>query len=166
MQGRIKGSTYKKISSYNIDNIKKRFSSKYIKDEKTGCWIWTGKPIQGYGGFWCNFNGKSKQFPAHRISYMLFKEIISNDKLVLHKNSCNNKLCVNPDHLYIGTHLDNMKDLHEIGTLSGKNNPNFGVKCSKEKKEKLKKSNSRAWKDPKIREKYLKSFRKRKEKNE
>lgn len=158
-KGRIKGSTYKKIKAYDINEIKKRFLSKIIINEK-GCWIWNGPVKQGYGGFWCYINGKGKDYPAHRISYILFKDAVPDDKMVLHKNECNNKLCVNPDHLYIGTHKDNMKDLREIGTLAGKNNPNFGIKCSEEKRIKLSKSNSEAWKKPEIRNKYLKRFEK------
>jgi len=55
-----------------------------------------------------------------------------------------------------------MNDLKEAGTLAGENNPNYGVKCSDEKRRKLSESNSKAWEDPKIREKYIKAFNKRK----
>ncbi len=154
------------MKCFNINSTKLKFKSNFKKDEITGCWNWIGpKTSDGYGGMSSSFTGKSKMYRAHRLSYILFKEsIIPDDKQILHK--CNNTLCVNPDHLYAGSHLDNMKDLRESGVLSGKNNPNFGVKCSEEKKEKLRGSNSKAWKDPKIREKYLKSFGKRKDKNE
>jgi hypothetical protein len=178
MKGRVKGTTYKKVSAYNINNIKKRFLSKIIKSDETECWIWIGSTSKGYGGFYCHFNEKGKIYPAHRISYMLFKEIVPDDKMVLHKNSCNNKLCVNPDHLYIGTHKDNMKDLHEMGTLAGKNNPNFGkhnveknkkISLSVSKtmnnlvlKEHLSKISKENWKNPIIRQNYLDGFKKRK----
>lgn len=143
--------------------LKKRFLNKISINEDTGCWIWNGPIIQGYGGFWCKINGEGKSYPAHRIGYILFKDEVPDDKMVLHKNECNNKLCVNPEHLYIGTHKDNMKDLREMGTLAGENNPNFGVKCSESKKEKLSKSNAEAWKNPEIRNKYMKRFSKEKD---
>ena len=71
----------------------------------------------------------------------------------------------NPDHLYSGTHEDNMRDLREMGTLAGENNPNFGVKCSDKKRLKLRISNTEAWKDPIIHQKYLSRFKRRKRKS-
>jgi len=46
----------------------------------------------------CCWEGESKPYPAHRLSYIIYKGDIPEGLQVLHK--CNNKKCVNPDHLY------------------------------------------------------------------
>lgn len=77
------------------------------KVEKTdSCWFWKGSmnPITGYGQ--CGFNGKNRT--SHRVSWMLHIGEIPKDKILCHK--CDNKLCVNPSHMYIGTHATNMLD--------------------------------------------------------
>lgn len=78
------------------------------KIEKTeNCWIWKGwinKKI-GYGRF--------KHKYAHRLSYQHFKGEIPKDKIICH--TCNNKICVNPDHMYLGTPYDNAQDAKRDG---------------------------------------------------
>ena len=131
-KARKKGSTYKKVNANTQENIIKRFRKKYIVDVITGCWNWTGKPNQGYG----NFYMYGKPYPTHRASYILFINEVPSDIMVCHK--CNNGMCVNPNHLYAGTHEQNMKDLRKSGALKGENNPNYGVPCSDEKRQKIK----------------------------
>lgn len=133
-----------KNKSYDRTCIIERFESKIEIDDKTGCWIWNGWRSEGYGGFYCCYEGKGKIYPAHRLSYMIYNRDIPDELQVLHK--CNNKPCVNPEHLYIGTHQDNMNDLRDAGTLAGRNNPNFGVLCSNEKKKKISDSLIKYWK--------------------
>lgn len=77
------------------------------------CWLWIGaKTTRGYGYVSHYCEGKRKQLAAHRISYALHKGPVL-DKNVLHK--CDNPLCVNPDHLFLGTQEDNMKDMATKG---------------------------------------------------
>lgn len=89
------------------------------KIEKTdGCWIWKGQINKsGYGRHCCKY--------AHRLSYEYYIGEIPMDKIICHK--CNNKICVNPDHIYAGTYKDNTQDLIETGgfKLNHKTNPNW-----------------------------------------
>ena len=84
----------------------RRFFSKVDIKRENDCWNWLANQtkIYGYGRFRCN-----KMELAHRISYILKYGKISNDILVCH--ICNNKLCINPNHLFLGTWQDNMNDM-------------------------------------------------------
>ena len=83
---------------------------KYIKIMPSGCWEWQGnRHYKGYGRI--QLDGKP-QF-AHRVSFRILKGDYQPIDLILHK--CDNKPCVNPDHLYKGTKQDNARDMIERG---------------------------------------------------
>lgn len=86
------------------------------------CWLWTGaKSSTGYG----NMMVKGKTKKPHRVAYELFIGKIPDDLFVMH--SCDTPLCVNPDHLSVGTNADNMADMASKGRSvgwPGDSNPN------------------------------------------
>lgn len=83
----------------------------WVKVRQTDyCWIWVGAQNKdGYGQF--RFTNETL---AHRISFQLINGNISKKKLVCH--SCDNRSCVNPSHLYVGTQFNNMFDKQIKGT--------------------------------------------------
>lgn len=87
----------------------------------TGCWEWLGrKSPKGYGVFKVdNINT-----PTHRFSYMIHFGDIPKGTYICHK--CDNRSCVNPNHLFLGTQFDNMQDMVRKGRnadTKGVNNP-------------------------------------------
>ena len=72
------------------------------------CWIWTAskdsRRWKGYGFFW---DGK-RQRSAHRFSWELAYGAVADGMFVLHR--CDNPSCIRPEHLFLGTHQDNMHD--------------------------------------------------------
>ena len=101
-----------------------RFHNKYTIVSESGCWIWTAG---------LKVNNKYEQRPgfqigkffvaAHRVSWELHNGPIPEGMHVLHR--CDVSLCVNPDHLYLGTHQDNMCDKKTRGRAR---NGNHGLR--------------------------------------
>ncbi len=93
--------------------LEDRFFNKIQINNKTNCWEWiAAKTSQGYGSF--RLNGRDKS--VHRLSYEFFYGINPGKLLVCHK--CDNKKCVNPHHLFLGTQKDNIDDAIKKGRVA------------------------------------------------
>lgn len=81
--------------------------------QPNGCWRWTGcKNQDGYGLIGGpRINGKPYARKTHRVAYAEFIGRIPKGLSVLHK--CDNRACINPEHLYLGTQRDNVRDMAE-----------------------------------------------------
>lgn len=90
------------------------------------CWEWTGSCNKhGYG----RYAEEGSHVLAHRKSFELFVGPIPEGMQVLHR--CDNPPCINPFHLFLGTHRDNMADMFAKGRgrrLAGEENPNSKLK--------------------------------------
>lgn len=81
-----------------------------VRVEENGCWNWTGSKLPaGYG--------RLGRFSAHRLSIQLSGVPLPDDMNALH--ICNRPVCVNPDHLYVGTQADNMQQAAREGRMKG-----------------------------------------------
>lgn len=77
-------------------------------EQGPNCWTWKGSFYpEGYGQFWVNSQGRS--VGAHRVSYQIQFKDLKPKLFVCH--SCDNKKCVNPKHLWLGTWRDNIDDM-------------------------------------------------------
>lgn len=88
--------------------LRERFEEKYLSG--AGCWLWTGsKNSDGYG----TVRADERISLAHRVAWQLAFGLIPNGMCVLHR--CDMPACVRPDHLWLGSHQDNMRDRDRKG---------------------------------------------------
>lgn len=90
------------LSEANLARFKRLVDQVTISP--TGCWLWPGKPHYGYGVF----GTREGQYRAHRVSYTVHVGPVPPNLMVCHK--CDIRLCINPDHMFLGTGLDNIRD--------------------------------------------------------
>lgn len=116
----------KRASKFNLVVDEKQYIFDRIKiNEETGCWEWTGTCFSnGYARAGLS-KRKGRKFSqrASRMAHEVFVGEIPPGLLMCHK--CDNKKCVNPDHLFLGTTKDNMQDMVNKGrSLKGEKCPN------------------------------------------
>jgi hypothetical protein len=100
--------------------IIERFN-RFTSDRPEGqCWIWQGaKFYNGYGAFTIHSNGEKLTTLAHRISaFIFFNFNLYENKSILH--SCDNKPCINPQHLRPGTQSENIQEALSKGARFGR----------------------------------------------
>jgi hypothetical protein len=109
--------------------IKERLLSSVKINEKTNCWEWIKckySNTKEYGGI----KYKGKKYSTHRLSYMIFNNVELNDPNIYVCHKCDNPICINPEHLFIGTHSDNMKDAYKKGRIKLPENLNNRFKLN------------------------------------
>lgn len=108
-------------------NILKAFEAKYSPEPNTGCWLWFGNKLSKRGGYGVFTHRPSNihMQRAHRFSWKLYvNPSITEVEHVLHK--CDQPLCVNPEHLFIGDQATNMEDKSYKGRqLRGPDHPKY-----------------------------------------
>jgi hypothetical protein len=87
-----------------------RFMMYVYMEPMSGCWLWTGaRDSSGYGSFGIN----EERWRASRLAYHFFRGVIPEGAHVLHR--CDVRLCVNPNHLFLGDNAINLADMRAKG---------------------------------------------------
>lgn len=98
--------------------VAERLWRRVDKNGPNGCWVWLGSragPRRDYGCIHIRDGKRWVSARAHRIAWELIYGSIPAGLFVCHR--CDNGVCVNPGHLFLGTQTDNMRDAYEKGRL-------------------------------------------------
>jgi hypothetical protein len=94
-----------------VATLQKRIKDGSCPEPNSGCWLWEGSVTSdGYGRIGV---GRGISRNAHRVSYSAFVCPIPDGMHVLHH--CDTPCCVNPSHLFLGSHIDNIRDMDRKG---------------------------------------------------
>lgn len=112
-----------KIRGQEVYPPSERIERLSIPEPNSGCWLWLGATRANAAGIHygrmisgSRINKTRRSVSAHRYSYEAFKGPIPDGLNVCHR--CDNGLCVNPEHLFVGTQSDNMKDAYRKGRVT------------------------------------------------
>lgn len=94
----------------SIESAKSRFQKYASPEPNTGCWLWSGGSNNGRYG---HLRIGSKFVSAHRYSWLIHRGEIGRGQVICHH--CDVPMCVNPDHLFVGTQADNVADMTAKG---------------------------------------------------
>ena len=108
-------------------DIKTHFEEQVEPITESGCWIWTGS-LNKEGGYG-TMRFKGERYLAHREAYKFFKGPIPKNMNVCH--TCDIPSCVNPDHLFIGTQKDNVRDCISKGRHMTQNAAHRKTHCKR-----------------------------------
>lgn len=109
------------VSALLLAGDRRRFWAKVRRADADACWLWVASAFKGgYGQFTAMSAGgdsrKQVHLYAHRVAWIVTHGDIPQGMCVLHR--CDTPKCCNPDHLFLGTQDDNMKDAARKGRLS------------------------------------------------
>lgn len=109
------------------DAVKQRFAGSYVSEPNSGCWIWTGTTIicghKKSRQRRAAIRHKGKVYLASRVSWEIHRGPIADDIFALHR--CDNPMCVNPEHLFLGDQQANVSDC----IAKGRRNTARGERC-------------------------------------
>lgn len=120
-----------KAYATTIDAIDPGFSNRFwrVVRKTRGCWLWEGRTTKsGYGALWVP--ALRKMVSAHRMAWILTHGLVPAGLEVCHR--CDQRSCCKPSCLWLGTHLENMRDMQAKGRRSPHAHARKGRKFSAE----------------------------------